>query len=76
MDDFRVGSISPYDAHHTEQRPADSNHKKASRPKNGVHEDEIYRGQSAESDSETEDDLGVQGTTLRRVEQSSLSSEG
>ena len=60
MDDFRISSTSPYDASLNKQRPADSNRKKATRPKSGVPEDEIHLGQSTESDSETEDNLGVQ----------------
>jgi len=60
MDDFRIGSTSPYDAYHDAQRPADSNRKKARRPKGGVPEDDVHLDQSTASDSETEDNLGVQ----------------
>ena len=71
MDDFRISSTSPYDAHHAEQRPADSNRKKARRPKSGVPEDEVHVGQSIGSDSNTEDDFGVQDyyTPLDRTEE-------
>ena len=61
MDDFRIGSTSPYDrVYHDEQRPADSDRKKAKRPKSDVPEDEVLLEQSTGSESETEDDLGVQ----------------
>jgi hypothetical protein len=60
MDDFRIGSTPPCDAYRNEQRPADSNRRKAKRPETGVAEDEVHVSQSTESDSETEDDLGVQ----------------
>ena len=60
MDDFRIGSTPPYDAYRNEQRRADSNRRKAKRPETGVAEDEVHVSQSTESDSETEDDLGVQ----------------
>ena len=60
MDDFRIGSTPPCDAYHNEQRPADSNRRKANRPKTGVAEHAVHVSQTTESDSETEDDLGVQ----------------
>jgi hypothetical protein len=60
MDDFRIGSTSPYDPYHGEQQLADSNRKKARRPRSEVPEDEVLLEQSAASDSETEDNLGVQ----------------
>jgi hypothetical protein len=59
MDDIRIGSTSPYDAYQDEQRPADSNRKKARRPKSKVPEDEVHLEQPSASDSETEDNLGV-----------------
>ena len=60
MDDFRVGSTPPCDAYHSEQKPADSNRRKATRPKKEVPEDEVLVSQSTGSALETEDDLGVQ----------------
>lgn len=61
MDDFRIGFPSPYDrAYPDEQRPADSNRKKARRPKSELPEDEVLLEHSSASDSEVEDDLGVQ----------------
>ena len=60
MDDFRVVCTSPYDAHHNQQRPCNSNRKKARRSTSGTPEDEVHLGQSAESDPETEDSLGIQ----------------
>ena len=61
VDDFRIGSASPYDRlYHDEQRPADSNRKRAKRPRSEVPEDEVLLEQSTAGDSETEDDLGVQ----------------
>lgn len=71
MDDFRVGSTPPYDAYHDQQRPANSNRKKARRPRSAPPEDEVRLGPSAESDPETEDNLGVQDyyTPLDRTEE-------
>jgi len=60
MDDFRIGSTPPYDPQHNEQRPADSKRKKVTRPKIRVPEHDVHVSQSTESDSETEDNLGVQ----------------
>jgi hypothetical protein len=73
MDDFRVGSTPPYDAHHDQQRPGNSNRKKARRSTSGTPEDEVHLGQSAESDPETEDNLGVQDyyTPSDRIEEAS-----
>lgn len=59
MDDFRVGSTQPYDARHNEQRPTDSNRRKARRPASGVPEDEVEVSQSTAGDSGAEDNLGV-----------------
>ncbi|MGA3096396.1 MAG: hypothetical protein ABSF25_08085 [Bryobacteraceae bacterium] len=60
MDDFRIDSTSPYDVYHGGQQLADSNRKKARRPRNEFPEDEVLLEQSGASDSETEDNLGVQ----------------
>jgi hypothetical protein len=63
MDDFRVGATPRYEAYRNEQRPADSNRKKAARPahpKNDDPEDEILVGQPAEIATESDEDLGVQ----------------
>ncbi len=60
MDDFRIDSTSPYYVRHGDQQLADPNRKKARRPRNEFPEDEVLLEQSAASESETEDNLGVQ----------------
>jgi hypothetical protein len=60
MDDFRIDPTSPYDVYHGEHRLADSNRKKAGRPRSEFPEDEVLLEQSAANESETEDNLGVQ----------------
>lgn len=60
MDDFRIGPTSPYAPYRDGQPPADSNRKKARRPKSGVPEDEILLEQSSSTGAEAEDNLGVQ----------------
>ncbi len=60
MDDFRIGPTSPYAPYRDGQPPADSNRKKARRPKSEVREDEILLEQFAAIDSEAEDNLGAQ----------------
>jgi hypothetical protein len=60
MDDFRIGSTPPYDPYHNEQRSADSKRKKAPPPKSSVPEDDVHISESPESDSEAENNLGVQ----------------
>ena len=60
MDDFRIGSTPRYDAYHGEEHPADLNRRKARRPRSELPVDEVLLEQPTASDSDPEDDLGVQ----------------
>jgi hypothetical protein len=60
MDDFRIGSTSRYEPFNGEEHPADLNRRKARRPKSEFPVDEVLLEQSTASDSDPEDDLGVQ----------------
>ena len=60
MDDFRIGPAPPYAACHDAQRSADSNRKKAKRPKSEAPEEDLILEQSTPSDAETADNLGAE----------------
>lgn len=61
MDDFRVGSISPYDPYRDQQASGSPNRKKARRPKDqGSEQDEVVSSAEPAGDGDEQIEAGVE----------------